>query len=119
DPDGNFGSALTNWTKFSDEGLGAYQGINFKLTGNKSLASIADEKAEAVRVYPNPVESICTIGLAQEVASFDLLDVHGRLVMTVVSNSSGQYDFSSLETGIYFLSWIENGQIKTKKLVKT
>ena len=62
-----------------------------------SLPSV--KKKLAISLYPNPVNDIATFS-AEEITSFELYDLMGKLIMRRNSNT---IDMTNLNLGIYFV----------------
>jgi hypothetical protein len=78
-------------------------------------------KNEVMSVYPNPVTDVITFKFADAIEKrrieIKITDVLGREIL--LSEFKEQLDISQLETGIYFVSIIqENKILVTKKVVK-
>jgi len=78
--------------------------------------------AEGVSMYPNPVSSILTIQNCTEVQAISLLDITGRVLMTVDNNGAERVSLTMAEfrNGIYFVKLTgENNQTRIEKVLKT
>jgi len=72
-----------------------------------SLENLLEKEAKQLVIYPNPATSI----INTEEGKLEIIDLTGNLVLS--TESTGQVDVSSLDTGIYFVT--QNG--KNTKLV--
>jgi len=72
---------------------------------------------EAIKVFPQPAADYINIQLPNELddLSISIFDLTGKNVLNV---QSFNVDISSLETGVYYLSFSKNRQRHTRKLVK-
>src|SRR5690606_9671993 len=71
--------------------------------------------------YPNPVKNKFTIENPDlKIISIKVSDASGKLIINqVISTKQTQIDFIHLPSGIYFVSFEENGKIlKTEKVIK-
>ncbi len=79
---------------------------------------------EMFKAYPNPVNEKLSLfcDLCNEVCSFQLLDILGRVILTKemsFENGREEIDFSELNQGIYFIrAFDSNYQLINKKIVK-
>ncbi len=77
------------------------------------------EKANNVKIYPNPVFNVLYINnIPTECEQFEILDYNGKIIKKInVSGSSATFDVSRLPQGIYFLK-INNSNISKKFIVE-
>jgi len=84
-------------------------GMPFAPTANEN------EVNDELTIYPNPATNILNITGSYD--SFSILDLSGKnIVVSKISNT--QLDLSSLESGIYLISFLQNGTYSTKKFIK-
>ena len=68
-------------------------------------------------VYPNPTSNTISVNSSQFIQEMQLLDVAGKLILTV--SSANTADLSSISSGIYFLAiQFENGDTGHVKILK-
>lgn len=96
--------------------------VDIVRTSNSGVNAYSD--SPLLSVYPNPVVDVlyCEIGkdFVAENSSFQILDVFGRVVKQQSVNSRNfAIDVKGLESGLYFVRLIADGQgLETKKFVK-
>lgn len=76
-----------------------------------------DILASSVVVYPNPASNNVTVEVPES-SQISLIDMNGRQIST--KSNSGQkesFDVSSLESGIYFIQILHEGNTATKRLL--
>lgn len=70
-------------------------------------------------IYPNPVQSSFEITGTQNLDRVEITSVLGKRMMSVDLNNSKRVDVSELPTGIYFVSFYNEGRLfGAKKLIK-
>ncbi|MEM1319683.1 MAG: T9SS type A sorting domain-containing protein [Bacteroidota bacterium] len=76
-------------------------------------------KAPPFSVFPNPVKDVLNIQLLdQNIKTFEILDVSGRLITQPATNSTN-VDVSKLQSGLYLIRMQDAaGQLHTQKFVK-
>lgn len=80
---------------------------------NVSIEAIVDEKR---LIYPNP--AVSQVSVINEMSNIDIYDVSGKLVKTIIGTNNVQIiDLSTLNKGVYFISFINHDLRVTKKLV--
>jgi len=100
---------------------------SFSISG--SLKVSAPEQVDILNIAPNPVQNSTTISLTvleEYNVDVSIYNVAGELVETIVPNKTfdrGHYmfdlDMSSYATGIYICNVYLNGEITSKKIIKT
>jgi hypothetical protein len=91
-------------------------------TGNQEPASIEDY-GRFVSVYPNPTSSELFVELSGELERVDDLEVQNVLgqpvgVASAVSSNRMVVDTEALESGVYFLRLVVNGNQVVKRFIK-
>lgn len=81
--------------------------------------SLEEELLENVKVYPNPTASILNIVNIPENINVTLVDMLGRTIVEVPTNSaSTQIDVKGIQKGIYLVQFSQNGdRIAAKRFV--
>lgn len=81
--------------------------------------SVEDHFTASLVLYPNPTEGIVTISSISTNLSYELFSVTGNLVVSGAVGATQTLDFSSVQSGIYFIKIKDNdtGNIVTKKLI--
>lgn len=99
-------------------------GCNSALSTPFQVTSIEDKLAEAIRVYPNPVQAELTIALptaitANKEVQVKLYDLQGRelLQQPVGRRSITTLDTQSLQPGIYLL-WVQSPEVVLQKKIQ-
>jgi len=135
-PNGNTNTWSVNWTAPLDvdntmfyaavnaaNGNGNNQGDQIFLTSlavSKDVVSgIGNEYlANTINVYPNPASEYVLLDLP-EASQFSLIDIAGRQILSKTSvGQTERVDVSALESGIYFIQIIHDGNTATKRLLK-
>lgn len=79
--------------------------------------SVSELEASAFSVYPNPTEGMLNVSLSKEMLNTSIqvvvYDITGKmienqLVQAASANQTVQFDFSSLNNGIYFVALMDN-----------
>ncbi|MFC4633691.1 peptidoglycan DD-metalloendopeptidase family protein [Dokdonia ponticola] len=83
-----------------------YNGESHTHTFNVGQLSVEDQLFDEVRVFPNPTSGIVTIGAPVAFKQIVVRDALGRTVLEYLdlNSISIEMDFSSLTTGIYFVT---------------
>lgn len=102
-------------------------GFNLNVVRNLAAVSVKElSNIESLTIYPNPTQDMLflelntTSSLASQV---EIKDIMGRVIkMQVVNTQKGlnqvQMDVLDLETGMYFLTYTQNKEVKTLPFVK-
>jgi hypothetical protein len=82
--------------------------------------SVEEVSLSSFSIYPNPVKNELTITSDEVDASYLLIDITGKKVLSgSTDNSETTINVSSLKRGVYFIKFFNNeNYIGTKKLVK-
>lgn len=93
-----------------------------KLIVNPLLSVAITSGSDWLKVYPVPVQALCTIeveGIVTQPVSFTLTDGYGRVILRQqMLTSKDQMDFSKLLPGVYYLNAEQNGRIARRKILK-
>ena len=77
-----------------------------------------DILASRINIYPNPASEYVLLDLP-EASQFSLIDITGRQILSRTSvGQTERVDVSALESGIYFIQIIHDGNTATKRLLK-
>jgi ELWxxDGT repeat protein len=89
-----------------------------KLRGTITNSSLSENKAE--RVYPNPAYTELNIDLNENLLSYEVVDLTGRMLMSeMTQNQSLKINVSTLPKGFYLLNRLDkNGKTTSTKFVK-
>jgi len=73
-----------------------------------------------IRIFPNPTKGFLTVSCEKTPAYIEVIDLHGQLVFTIQKpNKSEVLNIENLQSGIYLLRLIFEGNIPTtKRIVK-
>lgn len=97
---------------------GAYPATQINLT--ETLSNDEFEGTTALSIFPNPTtESIEINGLEQaRISKFTIFNTIGKEVFSAENLLSNKIDVSQLNSGIYFISIANEGQVQTLKFIK-
>lgn len=74
---------------------------------------------DAVSVYPNPVSNRLTVKNIQKTTDYTVSSVVGAVVASGnLSKGNSQIDFSTLRTGVYFVTLHQESNIRTLRIIK-
>jgi len=83
-----------------------------------SAQSIESLQSSSIQLYPNPSKDFITI-LTERDLMLNILDFSGRVIIeTSVNAGSSQIDISNLNSGIYFVNFLDNQNLYNQKFVK-
>ena len=74
-----------------------------------------------IKIYPNPTFGVIEIEIQNldEDAILEIYDLLGKQIQTkILNNSMTQLDFSNYANGVYFLRFISDGKVITKRVIK-
>jgi len=72
-----------------------------------------------IKVYPNPTSDFLYISGIRKESSVQVIDIHGRKIISIENFISNRIDISNFENGIYFLSVIDQlGKVTNFKFMK-
>ncbi|WP_139855871.1 T9SS type A sorting domain-containing protein [Aequorivita sinensis] len=117
DPSDLFEAGLTEWTNISGIIGESFPSFAWNLT-DEPIASIGDNLAEMIAVYPNPTTDVLNLNIPSsiEVTNVAMYDVLGKNVGAVYSN--GTINTSSFAQGVYTLKVETTSGTLTQKVVK-
>lgn len=117
DPADLFGAGATDWTNISGLIGESFPSFAWNLT-DEPAASIGDNLAEMIAVYPNPTTDVLNLNIPSsiEVTNVAMYDVLGKNVGAVYSN--GTINTSSFAQGVYTLKVETTSGTLTQKVVK-
>ena len=83
----------------------------------------AKSKAEGIKLYPNPANERLTVEHASEILSYEIYNIHGRLIRSSPSDWSAKSNFqlslAGLPAALYIISFQSiNGELISRKVVK-
>ena len=117
DPSDLFGAGAQDWTNISGLIAEPFPSFAWNLT-DEPAASIGDNLAEMIAVYPNPTTDVLNLNIPSniEVTNVAMYDVLGKNVGAVYSN--GTINTSSFAQGVYTLKVETTSGTLTQKVVK-
>lgn len=101
---------------------GTFSIDNAKFSGSTTLLTtgVNDYKKSTVTVYPNPSNGLCFADLDDLTGKITITvsDIIGNVILTkeTTSNARQSIDLSKLENGNYFIRFITDTQVITKKI---
>lgn len=96
---------------------GSYTRYHFS-ESTESLGIDTNIQKENITIYPNPTNNIFTITNSRG-AMVEVYNVLGRLVFkNQIERNKQVIDFSTFDSGVYFIKMNINGIVSTKKVVK-
>jgi hypothetical protein len=100
-------------TIFSREGW-------FKTLDIGTSINILSKLDKSIKIYPNPTEEFIVIEWDNdfEFSTYEIIDIHGRLLQNGKINNGQNIDFSTFNKGIYILNIIVGNARFTKRAVK-
>lgn len=102
----------TSWTPLEAESI-------FFVAGECETLGLSDLTSVDFEYYPNPVSDVLTIQSQETVASIDVYNLMGQLVLNSSTISQGKIDLSTLNQGIYLVkATFDGGRTETLKIVK-
>ena len=113
------GSTISYAVKFAySGGLSVTNYISYVVGNNNCSLNTTSYALTKQVVYPNPVESILNLELAEDQNKVTLSDVLGKVHFVDVINADYSFDMSAYQSGIYFLR-VENSRgIENFKIIK-
>lgn len=92
---------------------------NFNYTAPTFRLAKSETVKGEIQLFPNPVQSSLTIISQKAYSFYRIIDINGQVVQeSHTSTASTPIDVSNLESGIYFISFNEEGETITKRFVK-
>ncbi len=90
-----------------------------KLNQDKPVGITKFEKTEALTIFPNPTRDLVFIISNNEINEVEISDISGTILFSEkIINKKTKLQFSSFDTGIYFVKISQsNGMIFTKKII--
>ncbi len=88
-----------------------------KYTHPELNVSLDESYYPDTEVYPNPAEDLIFINGLSSPATINLIDITGKIVLTMDAKSNAQMDLQALNSGIYVLQIFINGLMETEKIV--
>ena len=86
----------------------------------QGLVGLDDFEVDKEVIFPNPVQQLLNLNLEVAIQKLDLLDVSGRLIQSYSLTNSNvqQVDVSSLVSGFYLISFIQDNATVFKRFIK-
>lgn len=93
--------------------------INVTCEVDNPNPGIHEYSATAISVFPNPANSVLNVQMENAIETVEIFDMSGKVVLrSEANNNHAQINVTTLNSGIYFIKAIANGQIATGKFVK-
>jgi len=111
------------YNQMGDYFIGSNSGVSISRFKYDRQTNVNYNYENEIIISPNPTNNYITIvnECSEPIIDYSIHNVEGSLVLnSSIENSSNEFsiDFSEFSTGIYFLSFGCNNQIKTYKIVK-
>ncbi len=91
----------------------------FDIGGYYDTSSIADNKIEGFKFYPNPVNHTLNLSAQENIENVNVFNIAGQEVLSIQPNATQtQINMGKLQNGIYFVKAQVNGQVTAFKVVK-
>ena len=75
-----------------------------------------EENAATFKMYPNPADNMITINVDND-AIVSISDMTGRIVYTSQINNTANISVANYNSGVYFVTVIQNNETETIKLI--
>ena len=83
------------------------------------VLSVADNQLAGLSYYPNPVKGVFTVSNTNAIDAVSIVNTLGQQVSSkTINNTNATVDFSSLNSGVYFVQLSSGGSQKIIKVVK-
>lgn len=82
--------------------------------------AVKKNAADIYQLYPNPVSSILSIDMTENVETLDLINILGKTVYSnanLIASDKVTIDVSGFENGVYFVRTSQQGVITTTKII--
>lgn len=112
-------SGNSDWVYIDDvviTGCSASTSSDFVSRSNQALGEIEELEEEAIMIYPNPVQNEVMINGVSETALVRLMTMSGQIVEQGVGRN--EFDMTSLNSGIYLIQVVEDGEVQHFKVIK-
>lgn len=88
------------------------------LPGNNPILSLNENPASSITVYPNPTQDMLFInGIKGQISNIQICDLTGKIVLNQTS-ANDIINVSTLDNGVYILSFIDNGAYQSVRFTK-
>jgi len=84
--------------------------------GSASLDVEEESAIQGISIYPNPTTDFLIFNGVDQVASFNIMDLSGKVVLK--GNNENKVDVSGLKPGVYFIRFEDMDKSKTIKFIK-
>lgn len=96
-----------------------YFPVSIYLQGNKTVLGTTDFNATVIDFYPNPTKNFINVKSNQNIKSFELIDMQGRVLSNkIVENTEFRNDVSEFPKGIYILKLNMDNETINQRIVK-
>ena len=112
-------SGNSDWVYIDDvviTGCSTSGNATFVTTNEQSFSPVEEVLEEAITIYPNPVQHEVRIKGVAEGAMVRLLTMSGSVIEQGIERE--EFNMSSLDSGIYLIQVVTEGQVETFKVIK-
>jgi hypothetical protein len=107
------------YLKLTDMGLDNSLAASWTASDEVMVSDQPVSAAMDLQMFPNPVRDILSIQTGAGIESLQLMDMQGRLLLSIpVNNASHELDMSRFQRGTYLIRIITAGYTYTGKIVK-
>ena len=85
--------------------------------GDPVIDNIVNDIENEISIYPNPLKSMLNISTKATIDQIEILDVSGKLIMTIKNSNS--IDVSNLTKGIYYLKLTTSKSVSVRSFIKS
>jgi hypothetical protein len=113
----NAGEGTHEITYLLDDGVCAVDS-SFEFLVEECVSVDALSSVEEVNIYPNPASDWFYVDGITGDSKLTILNIHGQIVHQIDYNlKTEKLNVSNLSSGIYFLQWSNDKEVKTKKFI--
>lgn len=96
-----------------------YFPVSIYLQGNKTVLDTQDFNTTIIDFYPNPTKDFINIKSNQNIKSFELFDMQGRLLTSnAIENTEFRSNVSGFPKGVYILKLNFDNESSTQRIIK-
>jgi hypothetical protein len=100
-----------------DDGVCAVDS-SFEFLVEECVSVDATTLKDQLNIYPNPASDWIHIDGLKDEMEISILNLQGQIIDQFTSNSiSNKFHIVNLSSGIYFLQWSDDKELKTKKFI--
>ena len=96
------------------------QPFSLIITGTGVNLNTVSNEFKQISIYPNPTNNILNFNLEEliEISDISIIDVAGKIISPKYNLNQKTIDVSNLQSGVYFVRFVSEGQFLTKKFIK-